>query len=232
MLDFDTYAVLTFDCYGTLIDWETGILHALQPILQAHHIDLVPDRALEHFGTLESQAERGPYQSYRSILATVLRGFGQQLGFAPSQAECDAFASSVGDWPAFPDSAQALKAFKTKYKLVIVSNVDDDLFTVSAKRLEVVFDAVITAQQVQSYKPSPAHFHAAFARMGLPRDKFLHVAQSLYHDIAIAKSLGLATVWVNRRHDQGGSGATPPAEATPDLEVPDLESLARLMGLL
>jgi 2-haloacid dehalogenase len=96
----------------------------------------------------------------------------------------------------------------------------------------VDFDEVVTAQQVQSYKPAPAHFHAAFERLGLPQDKILHVAQSLFHDIAIANSLGLTTVWVNRRHKQGGSGATPPTEARPDLEVPDLESLARMMGLL
>ena len=232
MLDFDNYAVLTFDCYGTLIDWETGIWNALHPILQAHNNDLAPDRALELFGALESETERGDYQSYRSVLATVLAGFGQRLGFEPSQAERDAFAISVNDWPAFPDSARALKALKTKYKLAIVSNVDDDLFAHSAKRLEVAFDAVITAQQVQSYKPAPAHFHAAFERIGLPRDKFLHVAQSLYHDIVTAKSLGLSTVWVNRRHHQGGSGATPPAQATPDLEVADLESLVRLIGLM
>jgi 2-haloacid dehalogenase len=231
MLDFENYSVLTFDCYGTLIDWETGIWNALNPILRAHQIDLAPDRALELFGKLESEAQRN-YQPYRGILATVLDGFGQQLGFEPTQGEREAFSGSVKDWPAFPDSARALKALKTRYKLAIVSNIDDELFAHSAQRLEVDFDEVVTAQQVQSYKPAPAHFHAAFERLGLPQDKILHVAQSLFHDIAIANSLGLTTVWVNRRHKQGGSGATPPTEARPDLEVPDLESLARMMGLL
>jgi 2-haloacid dehalogenase len=162
----------------------------------------------------------------------VLEGFGLRLAFTPTQTELDNFSTSVKDWPAFPDSPRALKALSRKYKLAIVSNVDDDLFVYSARKLEAPFEWVITAQQVKSYKPAPAHFQAAFERMGLPRAKILHVAQSLFHDIATARSLGLSTVWVNRRHAKGGTGATPPAEATPDLEVPDLESLAQLMGLI
>jgi len=232
MLKFDDFAVLTFDCYGTLIDWETGIWNTLQPILQTHKVDFPRDDSLELYGALEADVERGDYQTYRTVLAIVLLGLGKQLGFTPTQAELDQFSGSVKDWPAFPDSARALNALHKKYKLATVSNVDDDLFAYSAQRLEVEFDWVITAQQVRSYKPSPAPFHAAFERIGLPRDKFLHVAQSLYHDIATAKSLGLSTVWVNRRHNQAGSGATPPAQATADLEVADLESLARLIGLM
>ena len=232
MLNFDDYAVLTFDCYGTLIDWETGIWQAISPVLSAHGIMMTQDEALTLYGELESAAERAEYQTYKSVLRSVLAGFGTRLGFTPTEAELDTFSHSVKDWPAFSDSAQALKALSTKYKLAIVSNVDDDLFAYSAKKLEAPFTWVITAQQVRSYKPAPGHFQEAFARIGLPRDKFLHVAQSLFHDIAIAKSLGLATVWVNRRHGKAGTGATLPTEATPDLVVPDLESLARLIGLM
>lgn len=231
MLNFDEFAVLTFDCYGTLIDWETGISQALQPVLAAHKVTMEADKALELYGVLESEAERGDYQPYKTVLRTVLKGFGARLKFTPSEAELTAFSMSVKDWPAFPDSPSALKALATKYKLAIVSNVDDDLFAHSARKLDAPFEWVITAQQVQSYKPAPAHFRTAFERIGLPRAKILHVAQSLFHDIATAKSLGLSTVWVNRRHAQGGAGATPQAEAIPDVEVSDLASLARLVGV-
>ena len=228
MLNFDDYSVLTFDCYGTLIDWETGIWEALRPVLTSHNVAMTPDKALELYGQLESEIERGEYREYKVVLRTVLEGFGSRLGFTPTQAELEVFSVSVRNWPPFPDSPGALMALSKRFKLAIVSNVDDDLFAYSAPKLEAPFTWVITAQQVKSYKPAPAHFYTAFERIGLPRSKILHVAQSLFHDIAIAKSLGLSTVWVNRRHDKGGAGATPPAEATPDLEVPDLESLARL----
>ena len=231
MLNFDQFEVLTFDCYGTLIDWETGIWAALDPILTTHQVGVSPDRALELYGELEAEAERGAYREYRSVLRSVLEGFGARLGFTPTPAELERFAASVKDWPAFPDSPRALQALKSKYKLAIVSNIDDDLFAFSAKRLQVPFDWVITAQQAKSYKPSLNNFRVAFARIGVPQSKILHVAQSLFHDVAPAKALGLATVWVNRRHGKAGSGATPPAQARPDLEVPDLQSLARAIGL-
>jgi 2-haloacid dehalogenase len=142
------------------------------------------------------------------------------------------FASSVRDWPPFADSSRALTALRGKYKLAIISNVDDDLFAHSARHLDVAFDWIITAQQVRSYKPSVRNFECAFERIGVPRERQLHVAQSLYHDIAPAKSLGLSTVWVNRRMGMRGSGATLPAYAEPDLEVADLDTLARSAGLL
>jgi 2-haloacid dehalogenase len=232
VLKFDQFEVLTFDCYGTLIDWESGLWAALSPILANHRVTVSPDRALELYGELESEAERGAYREYKTVLRMVLEGLGSRFGFAPAPAELERFAWSVKDWPAFPDSPAALRALKTKYKLVVISNIDDDLFAFSAQRLGVEFDGVITAQQVKSYKPSLNNFRVAFERLGVPTSKILHVAQSLFHDIAPAKTLGLANVWVNRRHGRAGSGATPPAQAQPDLEVPDLRSLARIIGLL
>ena len=190
------------------------------------------DTALELYGELESEAERGAYRDYKAVLRTVLEGLGSRLGFSPTRTELERFAMSVKDWPAFPDSPRALHALKTKYKLAIISNIDDDLFAFSAQRLQVAFDWVVTAQQVKSYKPSHNNFHRAFERLGVPPSRILHVAQSLFHDIAPAKALGLATVWVNRRHGKAGSGATPPAQAQPDMEVPDLQSLAQRIGLL
>lgn len=230
MLNFDDYAVLTFDCYGTLIDWESGIWAALEPIFAAHGVTIDRETALELFGTLESEIEHGEYVNYKTVQWRVLEGFGRRLGFAPSETELAAFSTSVKDWEPFPDSPAALQALHRKYKLVVVSNVDDDLFAHSQQKLGVTFDDVITAQQVRSYKPATPHFHEAFRRIGLPREKILHVAQSLFHDIATAKSLGLATVWVNRRHNKPGDGATPPTTATPDVEVPDLATLARISG--
>lgn len=216
---------LTFDCYGTLIDWERGIADALGPILARHGRPLDEEALLERYALIESALEAGPYLPYREILRRALDEFGRVLGFDPSSEERDAFGGSVAEWPAFPDSADALARLKTRYRLVILSNVDDDLFAHSARRLGVVFDDVITAQQVGSYKPSVRNFEVAIARVG-PAERMLHVAQSLFHDIAPARAVGLRAVWVNRRAGRPGSGATAPSDARPDAEVPDLRRLA------
>jgi len=147
------------------------------------------------------------------------------------QEAAERFAGSVVDWPAFPDSVHSLHALSSRYRLAIVSNVDDDLFAGSAARLGVTFDEIVTAQQVRSYKPAHAHFHEALKRLGLPRDRVLHVAQSLFHDIAPANELDFTTVWVNRRAGKGGGGATAPSTASPDFEVPDMKALVALVGL-
>jgi 2-haloacid dehalogenase len=228
----DRFEVLTFDCYGTLIDWETGIGAALRAAFADHRVRIEPDRALELYGELEAEAERGEYREYQTVLKMVLEGMGARLGFIPTEEELRRFSESVRDWPAFPDSARALRALKTKYRLAIISNIDDDLFGHSARRLEVPFDWVITAQQARSYKPSLNNFRVALERIGVPPARILHVAQSLFHDIVPAKALGLATVWINRRHGKPGFGATPPADGEPDLEVPDLDALAAAAGLL
>jgi 2-haloacid dehalogenase len=232
VLQFDRFDVLTLDCYGTLIDWETGIVDALRPVFAAHRVKLDPEPTLELYGELEAAAERGPYREYKAILQTVLEGLGSKLGFAPTAEELERFSTSVKDWPAFPDSPAALRALRKKYRLAVVSNVDDDLFAHSAHRLQVRFDWIVTAQQAKSYKPSLNNFRMACDRIGVPRDRILHVAQSLFHDIAPANALGLSSVWVNRRHKKKGSGATPVAQGRPDLEVPDLHTLAEIIGLI
>lgn len=229
MLSLEQYTVLTFDCYGTLINWEQGILSALRPLLAAHNCSLPDDALLERFATLESAAEAGAYRPYTAVLRHVVEGLGEQLHFTPTPDECNSLAASVPHWPPFGDTVDALQALKKRYKLAIISNIDDDLFAHSARHLQVPFDWVITAQQAQSYKPAPRHFTLALQRIGLPKEQLLHVAQSLYHDIAPASQFGLATVWVNRRHGQVSAGATPPAHATPDLEVPDLRTLVQLL---
>ena len=138
--------------------------------------------------------------------------------------------NSLAHWPPFPDTVEALRKLHAVFKLAIVSNVDDDLFAGTAKLLQIPFDAVITAQQAGSYKPSHRNFELALQRIAHPKDKVLHVAQSLYHDIEPARALGIRSVWVNRRGNQAGSGATKPSNAIPDLEVPSLAALAALVG--
>ena len=227
-LDLGAFDALTFDCYGTLIDWEAGIAAGLRPVAQAHGAGASDDELLEAYARHEAALEGGEYLTYREILARSLRGVGEDLGFAPSDAEEAAFADSVGDWPAFPDSAEALARLKRRFKLGVITNCDDDLFARSNQRLGVEFDWIVTAQQARAYKPSPRPFELAFSVIEVPRERILHVAQSLYHDHVTAKALGMTTVWIDRRRGRPGSGATPPADATPDLTLPDLRSLADL----
>lgn len=233
MLDFSRYEALTFDCYGTLVDWERGILDALLPLARRHGIRVEEERLLELYGRAESQAESGPYRPYRDVLADTVRGIGRELGFEPTGAEAGRLAGSLPDWPPFPDSPPALEALGERYRLGIVSNVDDDLFERTRRALGVEFDLVVTAQQVRSYKPDLRHFERALERLDLEPTRVLHVAQSLYHDIGPAAEAGLDTVHVDRRSEQSGPGATPTAtaRARPDLVVGDLDELLRTMGL-
>jgi 2-haloacid dehalogenase len=228
-LDDMAFEALTFDCYGTLIDWEAGLIGAFAPILAAHGVGADDEDVLVRYARHEARAEAGPYMTYREVLAAGLLGVADELGFAPSVAEIAAFSGSVVDWPAFADSAASLSRLHGRYRLGVITNCDDDLFAASSARLGVTFDWVVTAQQVGAYKPSGSNFHVALERIGLPRDRILHVAQSLYHDHVPAKRLGLATVWIDRRRGRTGPGATPPAEAAPDATFPDLASFAEAM---
>jgi len=227
-LDFDRFDVLTFDCYGTLIDWERGILGALAAPLAAHGVSAPDDDLLGAFGRHESAIEAGPYRPYREVLGEVLAAMLAAHGATATDAERETFGGAVVDWPAFPDSPAALARLHERFSLGVITNCDDDLFAASERRLDVSFDWVVTAQQARRYKPNPRGFELAFERIGLPTGRILHVAQSLFHDHVPAKRLGLTTVWVDRRGDRPGSGATPPAEAAPDLVVPDMATLAAL----
>ncbi len=229
MLDLGRFEVLTFDCYGTLIDWEAGILTAIQPIFAAHDLDLTDDDdILERFARHEAVLESGSWQPYRAVLAGALGGLADELGVEVTAEELATFSESVADWPAFPDSVAALKQLADRFRLGVITNCDDDLFAASAARLGAPFEWVVTAEQAQDYKPSHSPFLVALNAIDVPPERVLHVAQSLYHDHVPARELGLATVWVNRRRDRPGFGATPAADATPDVEVPDLRTLAEL----
>jgi len=228
-LDPGAFDVLTFDCYGTLIDWETGLLSALRAELAGAVGDVPDEDLLEAFAAVEHAAEI-PYQPYRDVLAQALREVGARYGAAPSAEQQTRFGGSVGDWPAFADSSQALERLQRRYRLVPITNCDDDLFADSAARLGITFDEVVTAQQAGAYKPDERPFLLAFERLGVPRERILHVAQSLFHDHVTAQRLGLTSVWINRRSGRTGDGATPQAQAAPDLELPDLRSLADLLA--
>jgi 2-haloacid dehalogenase len=225
-IDFGAFDALTFDCYGTLIDWEAGLLEAFRPILAAHDVAIDEEDLLARYARYEAAAEAGPYLTYREVLARSLAGVAGETGFTPDAAEIDGFAGSVVDWPAFPDSAPALARLAARFRLGVITNCDDDLFAASQRRLGVQFDRVVTAQQARAYKPSARTFELAVERLGLPRERILHVAQSLFHDHVPAKRFGLTTVWIDRRHDRPGSGATPPADATPDARFLDMASFA------
>ena len=247
----DRFDFLTFDCYGTLVDWEAGIIAAVREVCAAdgiapgaprrrHHRagqaadpQAVPTDAaiLAAFGDSEHVVQADRYRTYRDVLALTLDRMGHALGFRPTSAERDAFAASVRDWPPFPDTVDALARLATRYRLGIVSNVDDDLFAETARYLHTDFDWIVTAQQVGSYKPALAHFKEMAMRSGISSDRTLHVAQSLFHDIAPASALGYATVHVNRPSRAGGSGATPPADARPDATVTDMAGVAHMLGV-
>ena len=225
-MELTDYEALSFDCYGTLIDWEAGIARGLGTMLASQGITADAEELLERFAGHEAALEAGPYRRYREILAEAGRRIGRNYGVELANDAAEAFAASVGDWPAFPDSAAALARLAERFRLGIITNCDDDLFDQSNRRLGVTFDWIVTAEQAGSYKPDPRSFELAFERMNVPRERIVHVAQSLFHDHVTAKALGLTTVWIDRRRNRPGFGATPPADATPDLVLPDMATLA------
>ncbi len=226
MLDFTRFEVLTFDCYGTLIDWEAGILAALHRVLSAHGKKIDDATLLKLYGEFEQRSEQGRFHPYREVLESVVRQFGDELGFDPTEEELHSLPNSLSTWRPWPDTVAALRQLKTRYKLAILSNVDDDLFATTRPQLEVDFDEVITAQQAKAYKPSLKLFELALARIHAPAHRVLHVGQSIYHDVIPAQALGLATVWVNRPSANAGVGAVKAAQAKPDLTVTSLGELA------
>ncbi len=229
LADFDA---LSFDCYGTLIDWEAGIGAVLTPWAADHGVTLTTEQLLERYARAEAQEEeRTPAARYPSILGAAMASVGEGLGVHVADADRVRLATSVPDWPAFPDLAAALDELSRRYKLIILSNVDRASFAGSNARLRVQFDAIVTAEDVGSYKPSPRNFEALLdtaRELGVEQARLLHVAQSLFHDHVPAKSLGLCTAWIDRRGDRGGWGATPPPgiEVQPDWTFRSMAELA------
>ena len=204
------FEALSFDCYGTLIDWETALSRALAPL--AARSDVAPGDIIQAYGPIEHEIEEEhPGLRYSELLEKVYARLAARLGVSTSADEAREFGASVGDWPAFPDTPEALRYLKQHFKLIILSNVDRQSFARSNERLEVVFDHIFTAEEIGSYKPSLRNFEYMLEKLaaaGIEKPRLLHVAQSLFHDHVPANRMGIASAWIDRRHDKPGSGAT------------------------
>jgi 2-haloalkanoic acid dehalogenase type II len=219
-MDLHSFKALSFDVYGTLIDWETGIWNALQPLLSVGGAGIGREQALEAFGRIETaQESETPSLRYSTLLAVVHARLAKHWGIAVHSDLHERFGASVPDWPAFPDSAAALGHLKRHFKLVVLSNVDRLSFAASNRKLGVAFDAVYTAEDIGRYKPDPRNFTFLLDRLeqdlGIVRGEVLHVAQSLFHDHVPAERIDLASVWIDRRAGKTGAGATQVPEVTP-----------------
>jgi 2-haloacid dehalogenase len=224
-MNWSQFQVLTFDCYGTLIDWETGIVRAVRQVFP--ELPQSDAEILVLYSELEPLAQSSGFQSYRKVLRTVLAEMAARFGREVN--EPDALSASIAHWVPFSDTVPALKRLQKKFRLGVISNIDNDLFASSAKRLEVSFTDVITAEQVGAYKPSLRNFEIALQRLHVTPGQILHVAESLFHDIAPARQLGIRNVWVNRRTESGG--ATRQVDVQPDFTVRTLTELADLVGV-
>lgn len=217
--------VITFDCYGTLIDWETGIWNAFREAAAGDGVRLDSDQVLDRYHTVEAMIERGPYRPYHDILTETARRVAAECGWTISREHAEFLPRSLPHWPVFADTNGALERLAKRYRLGILSNVDEDLLEQTCKQFSIDFDFWVTADRVESYKPDLAHFEAARPFVG-DSSGWLHVAQSLYHDVAPARCVGLPVVWVNRKRE-----VLDPDGPTPAREVPDLASLASWLAL-
>ena len=226
MAKLTDYKVLTFDCYGTLIDWESGIWDALQPLLMSNkRTDIARDRALRAYAALESRQEAdAPGMVYSEVLTNVHRRFAKQFDLHTDEKLDSTFGESLPHWPAFPDSADTLRYLKTQFKLVILSNISNEGFAASNRKLGIEFDAIYTAEDIGSYKPSPANFEYLLEHLnndlGLQKADILHTAQSLFHDHVPAKTFGLANAWIDRQRlsESGSWGATAEVADRPQID--------------
>ncbi len=233
-MQLSDFKALTFDCYGTLIDWEKGILASLQPLLRRTSHSLSEDAVLEAYAVAESTQEiETPTLRYSKLLPIVYANLARQWETEVPEEECIAFGHSVAEWPPFVDSPASLQYLKKHYKLVILSNVDRESFAGSNQKLEVEFDAIYTAEDIGSYKPDRRNFEYLVSHLktdfDMDKSQILHTAQSLFHDHVPAKALGLSTAWIDRRHDKEGWGATkpPPTEARIDFHFHSMADLVK-----
>jgi 2-haloacid dehalogenase len=218
-LDPDEIYTLTFDCYGTLIDWKRGVREAVADIESLRDADV--DRLILDRERIERDIQRGPYRLYREVLAESLIGAAREQSIEVDPVRARRFAETQAEWPPFDESRSALARLAERFQLAILSNVEDEVLRASVERLGAPFEELVTAEQLRSYKPAPAHFEAALARLGIEKERILHVACSEYHDIRPARGLGFRTAWIDRE------GRAPQTGSNADLVVPDLTSLAR-----
>jgi 2-haloalkanoic acid dehalogenase type II len=226
------FRAFSFDCYGTLIDWESGLASALQPLLRKRP-ELSIDQALAAFAQLETrQQANSPAMPYPDILARVYNQLAVQWDLTSAPGESERFGQSIGNWPAFEDTAESLRILKQHAKIFILSNVNRASFALSNARLGVTFDGIFTAEDIGAYKPAVKNFEFMLSRVGeqgIARHELLHVAQSLYHDHAPANRLGIASAWIDRRGRPGGATATAPAGIAYTFRFPSLSKLAEAL---
>jgi len=231
-----TFRAITFDCYGTLIDWDRGAGAVLGPWASRAGIAAYIDTLLGDFAEAQARNEAmRPFKSYRTVLHDAFVETARAHGVEPDEEAARGFAGSVGSWPAFPDTLAALVRLKADHLLGVVSNVDELSFAETHGLLGEQIDEVVTADMVQSYKPGLAHFETMLARLsarGIRRDDILHVAQSRFHDIEPARQMGITSVLVDRRAGLPGRGITMPSEATPDYRVVSMAEAADLVARL
>ncbi|HVG17664.1 MAG TPA: HAD-IA family hydrolase [Blastocatellia bacterium] len=222
MADQD-FELITFDCYGTLIDWEAGIVAAFQSQAARHGVELEADRIIETYMAVEPQIESGSYVPYREVLTRAAEKIADGLGWQMKPGDADFLAASLSGWRPFSDTKPALERLSGRFRLGVLSNVDDDLLRATLSQFTTKFDLIVTAEQVRSYKPAHAHFLEARSRMGEKR--WLHAAQSYFHDVIPASELHIPVAWVNRKGERASGGGPQPT-----YEVSNLAELANLLG--
>ncbi len=227
------YKVLSFDCYGTLIDWETGIVENLKPLTDKLKIVPQPDQILETHAVCEARSQaKNPTMKYSNLLAEVYKQIATDWEIKVNPDECEAYGNSVGSWPVFEDSVSSLQILKENFQLAILSNVDNSSFSKSNKKLEVEFDYIFTAEDVGTYKPNPKNFEFMLQNLaanGITKNQVLHVAESLFHDHIPANKFELDNCWIYRRHQKEGFGATKTPEKMPtfNFQFNSLEELSK-----
>lgn len=226
-MNFKQFEILSFDCYGTLIDWKKSIMDILQPLIRDYHLDLSKNMLFDLFIEADRKFVGVDYIPYHDVLTGIMDEIGGRLSLDLLPQDRSCLVDRFGDWTSFPDTHDSLVELQKKYRLAIISNIDDELFDITKRCLGVKFDFIITAKQLGSYKPSLNNFTKALELFGISSDKVLHVAQSIYHDIVPTNKLGWNNVWVNRYSEPE---RTDPAEF-PDLEVPDLAALVKIINM-
>ncbi len=216
--------LLSFDCYGTLIDWETGMVNALENIREKYGLQADLQRLVDRYVQIELEVEQESYRKYSEVLTISLTRLLNEIGVTPEPDDASLFVKTLPTWPPFPETAGVLKSLKEMgYRLAILSNIDNDLIAQSVKLIGIDFDYIVTAEMTRSYKPAPGHWHVLLQVSGMGKDEILHVAASIEHDIRPAKRLGFRVAWINRRGEQK------PSNVEPDYTLPNLKPLPTIL---